>query len=51
SALGRTMSPVTGAIVAVCGIAGVSPFQVVKRNMVPLLIQVVVTYATWYVMF
>ena len=42
--LGRTMSPVTGAIVAVSGIAGVSPFHVVKRNMVPLLIQVVVTY-------
>jgi DcuC family C4-dicarboxylate transporter len=42
--LGRTMSPVTGAIVAVSGIAGVSPFQVVKRNMVPMLIQIVVAY-------
>ncbi len=42
--LGRTMSPVTGAIVAVSGIAGVSPFHVVKRNMVPLLIQIVITY-------
>ena len=45
--LGRTMSPVTGAIVAVSGIAGVSPFHVVKRNMVPLLIQVVVTYVNF----
>lgn len=42
--IGRTMSPVTGAIVAVSGIAGVSPFRVVKRNAVPLLIQIVVTY-------
>jgi DcuC family C4-dicarboxylate transporter len=42
--LGRTMSPVTGAIVAVSGIAGVSPFQVVKRNMIPMLIQIVVAY-------
>jgi DcuC family C4-dicarboxylate transporter len=30
--------------VAVSGIAGVSPFQVVKRNMVPMLIQIVVAY-------
>lgn len=42
--IGRTMSPVTGAIVAVSGIAGVSPFRVVKRNMVMLLIQVFVAY-------
>ncbi len=41
---GRTMSPVTGAIVAVSGIAGVSPFQVVKRNFIPLILCVIVNY-------
>ncbi len=45
---GRTMSPVTGAIVAVSGIAGVSPFQVVKRNMMPLLACVIVNFVLTY---
>ncbi len=41
---GRTMSPVTGAIVAVAGIAGVSPFQIIKRNIIPLLATTVVNF-------
>ena len=41
---GRTMSPVTGAIVAVAGTAGVSPFQIAKRNFVPLLITAIVHF-------
>ncbi len=45
---GRTMSPVTGGIVAVAGIAGVSPFHVVRRNMIPLLCCCVVNFATTY---
>lgn len=45
---GRTMSPVTGGIVAVAGMAGVSPFRVVKRNMVPLLCCCVVNFLVVY---
>ena len=45
---GRTMSPVTGGIVAVAGIAGVSPFRVVHRNMIPLLCCCVVNFVTTY---
>lgn len=41
---GRTMSPVTGAIVAVAGIAGVSPFQIAKRNFIPLLVTTIVHF-------
>ncbi|SKA16862.1 C4-dicarboxylate transporter DcuC [Consotaella salsifontis] len=42
--IGRTMSPVTGAIVAVAGIAGVSPFQIVKRNAIQLVLCTLVTF-------
>ena len=45
---GRTMSPVTGAIVAVSGIAGVSPFHVIKRNLIPLLACVLVNFVLTY---
>lgn len=41
---GRTLSPVTGAIVAVAGIAGVSPFQIVKRNAIPLVLCILLNY-------
>lgn len=41
---GRTMSPVTGAIVAVAGIANVSPFQIVKRNAVQLILCILVNF-------
>ena len=45
---GRTMSPVTGGIVAVAGIAGVSPFHVVKRNFIPLLACCVVNFVVTF---
>lgn len=41
---GRTLSPVTGAIVAVAGIAGVSPFQIVKRNAIQLILCILVNF-------
>ncbi|PHI28113.1 C4-dicarboxylate transporter DcuC [Budvicia aquatica] len=41
---GRTLSPVTGAIVAVAGIAGVSPFQIVKRNAIQLILCAIVNF-------
>ncbi len=37
SNLGRTISPVSGVIVATSGMAGISPFEVVKRTSVPIL--------------
>jgi DcuC family C4-dicarboxylate transporter len=42
--LGRTMSPVTGAIVAVAGVANVSPFQIAKRNFIPLILTTIVHF-------
>lgn len=42
SNLGRTISPVSGVIVAVAGMAKISPFEVVKRTSVPVLIGLVV---------
>ncbi|MCG5030025.1 C4-dicarboxylate transporter DcuC [Mesosutterella sp. OilRF-GAM-744-9] len=48
--LGRTMSPVTGAIVAVAGMANVSPFRIVKRNAVPLLATTVVCLLVTFIL-
>lgn len=42
SNLGRTISPVSGVIVAVAGMAKISPFEVVKRTSVPVLIGLIV---------
>ncbi|MBV7296709.1 C4-dicarboxylate transporter DcuC [Enterovibrio paralichthyis] len=36
SGIARSMSPITGAIVAVAGVAGVSPFELVKRTAIPM---------------
>ncbi len=36
SGIARSMSPITGAIVAVAGVAGVSPFDLVKRTAIPM---------------
>jgi len=49
--MGRTISPVTGAIVAVAGLANVSPFRVVKRNAIPLAITTVVYLIATFVIF
>ncbi|WP_413493612.1 anaerobic C4-dicarboxylate transporter DcuC [Morganella psychrotolerans] len=42
SNLGRTMSPVSGVVVAVAGMAKISPFEVVKRTSVPVLVGLLV---------
>jgi len=39
--LGRTASPITGALVAIAGIAGVSSFQIAKRTAIPMAIALV----------
>ncbi len=36
TSFGRTVSPITAAIVAIAGIANVSPFQIVKRTAIPM---------------
>ncbi len=42
SNLGRTISPVSGVVVAVAGMAKISPFEVVKRTSVPVIVGLVV---------
>jgi len=37
ASMGRTVSPVSGIIVAVSDLAGVTPLQIVKRNLIPML--------------
>ncbi len=48
---GRVASPITGAIVAIAAIAGVSPFQVAKRTCIPMIIATVLTYIIYYVFY
>ncbi|MGL4866263.1 MAG: C4-dicarboxylate transporter DcuC, partial [Cetobacterium sp.] len=38
SGIARSVSPITAVIVAVCGISGVSPFLVVRRTFLPMLV-------------
>lgn len=42
SNLGRTISPVSGVVVAVAGIARVSPFEIIKRTSIPVLVGLVI---------
>ena len=41
ASMGRATSPIAGVIVAICGVAGVSPLELARRNMVPLIIGVI----------
>lgn len=45
TSFGRVVSPITAAIVAIAGIAGVSPVQVVKRTAIPMAAAVLVNVA------
>ena len=42
ASMGRTVSPISGVIIATAEIAGVSTFQIVKRNIIPLFIALIV---------
>lgn len=42
ASMGRTVSPVAGVIIAVADIAGVTTFQIVKRNLIPLVVALIV---------
>lgn len=45
TSFGRVVSPITAAIVAIAGVAGVSPVQVVKRTAIPMLVAALVNVA------
>lgn len=47
----RAMSPITAVVVAVSGVAGVSPFEVIKRTAIPLCAGLVVIQIMTYFMF
>jgi DcuC family C4-dicarboxylate transporter len=51
TSFGRTVSPVTAAIVAIAGIAGVPPVQVVKRTAIPMAIAAVVNIVANFIIF
>ncbi|WP_334113796.1 C4-dicarboxylate transporter DcuC [Paucihalobacter sp.] len=42
ASMGRTVSPVAGVIIAVSEIAGVSTLQIVKRNLIPLVVALII---------
>ncbi|USE39799.1 C4-dicarboxylate transporter DcuC [Endozoicomonas sp. SCSIO W0465] len=46
--MGRTISPIAGVIIAVAGIAGLSPFDIVRRTLIPMisgwLLMLVITF-------
>lgn len=46
SNLGRTVSPVSGVVVATSGMAKISPFETVKRTSVPVLVGMIVVIIT-----
>lgn len=49
TSFGRTASPITAAIVAISGIADVSPFQVVKRTAIPMAVAATVNLAMTFI--
>lgn len=51
ASLGRLLSPITAVIVAVAGIASVSNVDLVKRNSVPVLVCVVTSLLTIFILF
>jgi DcuC family C4-dicarboxylate transporter len=42
ASMGRTVSPVAGVLIATAEIAKVNTFQIVKRNLIPLVVALVV---------
>ena len=45
TSFGRVISPITAAIVAIAGVAGVSPVQVVKRTSIPMMVAALINIA------
>lgn len=51
SSVARSISPITAVIVAICGISGVSPFEVIKRTAIPMIVGLVLIQIVTFVMF
>ena len=51
ASVARSMSPITAVIVAISGVAGVSPFEVIKRTSIPLIVGLVVIQVVTFFMF
>ncbi|MDU4959101.1 MAG: C4-dicarboxylate transporter DcuC [Sporomusaceae bacterium] len=51
ASVSRSMSPITAVVVAIAGVAGVSPFEVVKRTAIPLIAGLVVLQVIIFFMF
>lgn len=51
SSMARAISPITAVIVAVCGVSGASPFEVVKRTVIPMTVGLIVVQIMSYIMF
>ncbi|MEG0068257.1 C4-dicarboxylate transporter DcuC [Cetobacterium sp.] len=51
SGIARSVSPITAVIVAVCGISGISPFLVVRRTFLPMLVGLIVLLVSNMVLF
>lgn len=49
TSFGRTVSPITAAIVAIAGIANVSPFQIVKRTAIPMAVAAIVNLVMTFI--
>ena len=51
TSLARAISPITAVIVVTSGIAGVSPFDVVKRTAIPMIVGFIVNVAVTIILF
>lgn len=51
SSMGRAASPIAGVIIAISEIAGVSPMDLAKRNVIPLIVTLTVMLILHYVVF
>jgi DcuC family C4-dicarboxylate transporter len=49
ASMGRTVSPVAGVIIATAEIAGVTTLQIVKRNLIPLVIALIIMLSYHYI--
>lgn len=49
ASMGRTVSPVSGVLIATASIAKVTSLQIVKRNLIPLSVALVILLTTHYI--
>lgn len=49
ASMGRTVSPVAGVIIATAAVAGVTTLEIVKRNMIPLVVALIIMLTYHYI--